>query len=199
MNNTIELAKLRRSVYALGNNIKVSEYQILELVRDAVKYVPSAFNSQTSKVVVLLGEYHNKFWGKVVMEALRKEVPADKFKDSEAKVNSFKAAYGTLLIYENMDTVTQLQDNFPLYSHNFPIWSRESSGMLQYTIWLGLAEMNIGANLQHYNELIEEETRKLANVSDEYMLIAQMPFGSIEAPVKTKDFKDIDKRVKVLK
>lgn len=199
MSKLMEAAKVRRSIYALGRNVNVSDDKILDLVKDAVKYVPSAFNTQTSKVVVLLGEYQDKFWGELVMESLRKVVPAESFASTESKLNSFKAAYGTLLIYENKDTVKEMQEKFPLYAHNFPRWSRESSGMLQYTLWLGLAELNLGASLQHYNELIEEETRKFANVGEEYMLIAQMPFGSIEAPAGDKEFNNLDTRVKVLK
>ncbi len=199
MSKLMEAAKVRRSIYALGRNVNVSDDKILDLVKDAVKYVPSAFNTQTSKVVVLLGEYQDKFWGELVMESLRKVVPAESFASTESKLNSFKAAYGTLLIYENKDTVKEMQEKFPLYAHNFPRWSRESSGMLQYTLWLGLAELNLGASLQHYNELIEEETRKFANVGEEYMLIAQMPFGSIEAPAGDKEFNNLDTRVTVLK
>ncbi|NMD39013.1 MAG: nitroreductase family protein [Christensenellaceae bacterium] len=199
MSKLTELVKLRRSIYALGRNINVSDNDILNFIKNAVKHVPSAFNTQTSKVVVLLGEYHDKFWGEIVMNALKKVVPAESFEKTENKINSFKTAYGTLLIYENKATIKQMQEKFPLYAHNFPMWSRESSGMLQYTLWIGLAEMGIGASLQHYNELIEEDTRKFANVSNDYMLIAQMPFGSIEASAGDKEFKDLDARVTVLK
>ena len=53
--------------------------------------------------------------------------------------------------------VRYLKDNFALYAKNFPIWSEQSSGMLQHVVWLRLAEINVGASLQHYNEDIEAD------------------------------------------
>ncbi len=58
--------------------------------------------------------------------------------------------------------------------------------MLQYIIWTGLAAMGIGANLQHYNPLIDTEVAKAFNLPPNWKLVAQMPFGIAlgEAPVK---------------
>ena len=43
-----------------------------------VRHVPSAFNSQTTRVVLLLGESHKKLW-QIVKDALKKIVPAEAF------------------------------------------------------------------------------------------------------------------------
>ena len=75
-------------------------------------------------------------------------------------MNAFKSGYGTVLYFEDNQVVEELQENFALYKDNFPIWSQQSSGMLQFAIWTALEIEGFGATLQHYNPLIDEEVRK---------------------------------------
>lgn len=187
----------RRSIYALGKDLPHSEDQITEWVMHSVKHVPSAFNSQSSRVMVLFGAAHDRMWS-ITMEALRKIMPEDKFAPTEQKINAFAAAAGTILYYEDQAVVDHLKANFAAYAHNFQNWSEQASGMLQHTIWTRLAEQNVGASLQHYNELIEGDLSAAFEVPSTWRLIAQMPFGSIEAPPKEKSFGDLAARVKTL-
>ncbi len=80
-------------------------------------------------------------------------------------------------IFEDSEVVESLQANFALYKDNFPTWSQQSSGMLQFAIWTALEIEGFGATLQHYNPLIDEEVRKEWDVPENWKLIAQMPFG----------------------
>ena len=75
-------------------------------------------------------------------------------------MNAFKSGYGTVLYFEDSEVVEELQEKFALYKENFPIWSQQSSGMLQFAIWTALEIEGFGATLQHYNPLIDEEVRK---------------------------------------
>ena len=43
----------------------------------------------------------------------------------------FAAGVGTVLFYEDQDTVKGLQENFPLYADAFPTFSEHSAGMAQ--------------------------------------------------------------------
>lgn len=52
----------RRSIYAISKEQVVSDEKIQEVIYHAVKHTPSAFNSQSARVVVLLGEQHDKLW-----------------------------------------------------------------------------------------------------------------------------------------
>lgn len=52
----------RRSYYAINDQITIDPQQIQEIVESAVKHIPSAFNSQTGRVVILLGGEHQKLW-----------------------------------------------------------------------------------------------------------------------------------------
>jgi len=193
-----EAIKNRRSYYNISKESFLKDNELENLLKDAVKYTPSAFNSQSSRVVLLLNDNHNKFWN-IVMEELRKRVPADKFSATETKINSFAAGYGTVLFYEDQAIVKGLQEQFPLYAENFGIWSNHSAGMLQHVVWVGLEEAGLGASLQHYNPIIDEEVRKEFNFPESWKLIAQMPFGNPTAQPDPAEYEDIEKRIKVFK
>lgn len=190
--------KGRRSIYALDKNVGVSDERIMEVINHSVLHTPSAFNSQTGRVVVLFGKGHDKLWN-ITMEALRKVVPAANFKDTEDKINSFKAGYGTVLYFEDQKAVKGLQEQFALYKDNFPVWSNQGSGMLQNVIWTALHIEGLGASLQHYNELIEEEVSKAFNLPKGWKLMAQMPFGNIVQEAGEKQFAPLEGRVKVIR
>lgn len=49
-----------------------------------LKNCPSAFNSQSGRVVVLFGENHHKLWN-IVKDALQARVPAEAFGKTEEK------------------------------------------------------------------------------------------------------------------
>lgn len=196
--NFYEAMKERRSIYAIGKESPISDERIKEIVEDVVKHVPSAFNSQTTKTVILLGESHDKLWN-ITMETLRKVVPADNFASTEEKINSFKAGHGTVLFFEDFAIVEGLQKQFELYKDNFPVWATQTSGMMQFAVWTAFATEGLGASLQHYTELIDAEVRKEFNIPNNWKMLAQMPFGNILAPAGEKEFSPIENRVKVLK
>jgi predicted oxidoreductase (fatty acid repression mutant protein) len=188
----------RRTYYGLSKEAVVSNERIKEIVEHAVKHTPSSFNSQSARVLVLLEKEHDKFWN-ITMEALRKVVPAESFQATEEKINSFAGAYGTVLFYEDQNVVKALQDQYALYKDNFPVWSQQSSGMLQLVIWVALENEGYGASLQHYTELVEKEVAKEWNVPDNWKLIAQMPFGKPISEPGNKDYAPLEERVKIYK
>lgn len=196
--NFYEAIKERRSIYAISKESPISDERIKEIVEDIVKHVPSAFNSQTTRAVVLLGESNDKLWN-ITMEALRKIVPASDFASTEAKINSFKGGYGTVLFFEDFAVVESLQEQFELYKDNFPVWALQTSGMMQFSVWTAFATEGLGASLQHYTELIDAEVKKEFNIPNNWRMMAQMPFGKIVAGAGEKEFSPIENRVKIIK
>lgn len=187
--------KGRRTFYQIDNKSTLSDKEIRDLIRFAVEYVPSAFNSQTTRIVLLTGNAHEKLWT-IVKDTLRKLVPADDFAKTEQKIDgSFSCGYGTVLYFEDVSIVHGLQKSFPAYKDNFPIWSEQTNGMHQLVIWTMLEEAGMGASLQHYNPLIDDEVRKAWNLPDDWKLIAQMPFGVPVAQPGPKEVMSLDKRV----
>ncbi|NLZ49721.1 MAG: nitroreductase family protein [Clostridiales bacterium] len=190
--------KDRRSIYGISKDSPISNDRIKELIEHAVKYTPSAFNSESARVVLLLGKEHDKLWD-ITKEALRKVVPAENFAPTEEKINSFKSGYGTILYFEETSIIESLQQQFALYKDNFPVWAQQSNGMLQFAIWTALEMEGLGASLQHYNELIEDDIKKEWNIASSWKLIAQMPFGKPTAAAGEKQFQPLEDRVKVFK
>lgn len=188
----------RRSYYGISKEVAVSDSRIEELVQHAVKHSPSAFNSQSGRVVVLLQKEHDKLW-EITKDSLRKVVPAEHFSATEEKIDSFKNGYGTVLYFEDQNVVEGLQKQFEAYAHNFPIWSQQSNGMLQFVVWSSLEAEGLGASLQHYNELIEEEVKKSWGIESSWKLIAQMPFGKPTFEPSEKAFLPLEQRMIVYK
>ena len=183
----LDQIKQRRTIYAIGKNVDLTPANIESLIKEAVNHSPSAFNSQTSRIVTLFGESHLQFWN-IVRETLRKIVPEAAFEATNKKLDSFSAGYGTVLFYEDQDVVKSLQEQFALYADNFPVWSEHSSAIAQFAVWTALSEHNIGASLQHYNPIVDAEIAELFEIPRNWKLRAQLVFGSIEAPAGEKTF-----------
>lgn len=194
-----EAMENRRTYYNISDKSPISDNEIIDIIESAVKHVPSAFNSQSTRIVLLLGENHKEFWN-ITKEELRKIISEENFGATEAKINqSFFAGYGTILFFEDESVVENLQNMFPSYSANFPVWSIQTSAMHQFAIWTMLEDKGLGASLQHYNPLIDEEVAKKWNIDPKWKLIAQMPFGTpLEKPGE-KDIHPLDKRFLVFK
>lgn len=188
----------RRSVYGISKEVVVSDEKIKEVIEFAVKHTPSAFNSQSARVVLLLEKEHDKLWD-ITKEALRKIVPVDQFGSTEEKINSFRSGYGSVLFFEDNSVIESLQEQFATYKDNFPVWSSQSSGMHQFVIWTALEMEGFGASLQHYNELIEAEIKKEWSIPNNWKLIAQMPFGKPVVEPDEKQFQALEHRIKVFK
>ena len=184
------LAK-RRSYYKLNKNLPVSQDEVIKTIETITELVPDAFNMKSARVIIALHDKQDKLWDEIY----------DTFggKVAREKIDSFKSAAGTILYFIDNDVVNAMQDKFPLYAANFPIWANQANGMLQIAIWTALRELNVGANIQHYNPVIDKAVAKLFNVSENYTLIAQMPFGGIAEEPAPKDKEDISLRVKVEK
>lgn len=192
-----QTAEKRRSIYMLNDQLPVSKDDIVKVVEHAVLHTPSSFNSQSSRLVVLFGEDHKKLW-QITEDLLRAMVnDEEKFKSTADKMAMFKAGAGTVLFFEDQAVVKGLQDQFPAYAHNFPVWAEHASAMHQYAIWNALAALNVGANLQHYNGVIDEKVAQEWNIDSNWKLIAQMVFGGIAAPAGDKEFAPIENRLKV--
>lgn len=200
MKRTFEEAlEHRRSYYSIGSSSPVSDEELIRVVRQAVKHVPSAFNSQSTRIVLLLGDEHQKLW-EIVKDTLKARIPAEAFAKTEAKIDGcFASGHGTVLYFEDMSVVRGLQDAFPSYKDNFPTWAQHTSAMHQFAIWAMLEERGLGASLQHYNPLIDEEVRRTWELPEDWMLIAEVPFGVPTGEPGDKDFGDVDKRMKVFR
>ena len=187
----------RRSIYALGNELPVEPQAIVNMAERVLLHTPSAFNSQSSRLVVLFGAEHQKLWD-IAEEKLRAAVGDGDFSGSKQKLDGFRASAGTVLFYEDKNVTESLQEQFALYADRFPVWAQQTSAMHQYAMWTELRTLNVGANLQHYNPLVDEDAAKAFSIPDSWELVAQMPFGNIVEPAGEKTYQPVNERMKVL-
>mgnify|MGYP002738553167 CR=1 FL=1 len=195
--NALQLFKNRRTQYALNDSLPLSNDQVEQLIREVVRESPSAFNSQSSRVVILFGAQHVRFWNELVKEVLRPLTPEAQFANTEQKMASFAAGAGTVLFFEDQTVIRGLQEQFPLYAEKFPEFSANSAGMAQFAVWTALAEAGIGASLQHYNPVIDEQVQGAWDLPASWQLSAQMPFGGNAGEIGDKDYMDDSKRSRV--
>ena len=168
----------RRTYYQLQNSSPVSDQEIQSIIEHVLLYAPSAFNSQSARMLLLLGDNHTKMW-EITKDELKKVSKSEEaFKATEEKVNtSFASGYGTVLFFEDQTVIKGLQGGLPSMAEKFTQWSEHSSGIVQVLTWMGLESVGFGASLQHYNPLIDEAVRKEWSINEDWELIAQMPFG----------------------
>ncbi|KAI8314341.1 putative nitroreductase HBN1 [Colletotrichum sp. SAR11_59] len=183
----LEVMQARRSHYQLSRKVPLSTTRIDEIVQEALAEVPSAFNSQSNRVIVLHGQQHDRLWD-IITKILRAKVPDEKWEHTSEKMKNFKKAAGTVLFFEDQQIVEDLQEKYPSYATEVPLWTAQSDGMLQYAVWTLLAAEDIGANLQHYNPIIDEEVVKAWDVPKKWKLKGQLVFGGITGEPKPKDY-----------
>lgn len=197
--NFIEALANRRSYYHLSDRSPVSDEDIIHAVREVARYVPSAYNSRSTRMVLLLGDEHRRLWN-VVKDKLAHVLPVTVYERAEAKINSqFFCAHGTLLFFEDASVVRRMQAEEPLYREMFPTWAQHTNAMHQLAAWVALSELGLGASLQHYNPLIDAEVRHAWSLPADWQLVAQLPFGLPTAsPEPRAAAEDVSKRVLVM-
>jgi len=182
-----ESLQKRRTYYSIDSKLPVDEKNVEELVASLTELVPDAFNMKSSRVAVAFGSTHQKLWDRIY-DVFDGKVPRE-------KIDSFRAGAGTILYFYDEATLQSMQEKFPRYAENFPLWAQQSSGMLQISIWSGLRELGIGASLQHYNPVIDSAVTELLGLPKSWRLIAQMPFGGIVSEPEAKEKENISRRV----
>lgn len=188
----------RRTIHALGKDADVSEERIEELVKEAVLHAPSEFNSQNARAVIVFGEQHEKLWD-IARESLREALPEETFAAASQRMDMFRVGVGTVLFYRDQQVVEDLQQRFPAYRDEFPVWAEQSAGMLQVIVWTALAAEGLGASLQHYNSHIEERARTEWDIPTHWKLVAQMPFGRPMQAPREKNQVPVEDRVRIIR
>ena len=192
-----DIISARRSYYDLGRDVEVTDGDIIAAIEDAVRFTPSAYNSQSQRAAVMLGSQHEALWN-ITETALRKKIGDQRYAGAtEEKIEGFRSAYGTVLFFDDMTKTCETGNRFPSNVGNFPVWAQQSSGMLQFATWMILEDMGLGASLQHYNPLIDAQVRERWGLPSDWKLIAQMPFGSIASPAGEKSFEPVGGRMRV--
>lgn len=156
-------------------------------LNEVIPTVPSAFNSQGVRVVVVSGEKNQQLWD--LIKGVQTEVlDAGTLNYMTPIMDGAREAVGTILFFEDRDAV---EAGIPGNAERRSVYKNHESANAQLTAWLALTELGLGANLQHFNigyeQGFDRAIRELLDLPESWELVAEMPFGSIEAPAAEKE------------
>lgn len=92
----LQFAKQRRTYYQLSDETVIPDKKIRDIVEQVVLHTPSSFNSQSTRVVILLGAEHKKLWEEIVKPAVKAVAPPEAWEGSNKRLSGFAAAYGSV-------------------------------------------------------------------------------------------------------
>lgn len=193
-----EILEKRHSEYALSPEWVTSEKEVEELLGDVLQLVPSHFNSQPVRMVLLKGEAHKAHWN-LIEEILISKIGKEAYdKNTRAKIEgAFLSGAGTVVFFDDTTVTKNMIEQFPTYAHNFPLWAQQVQGSHQLMVWLGLTELGYGASLQHYTGMDDDKIREQLGVPKEWAFIAHMPFGKVLNPAGNKEKKPLSETLRI--
>lgn len=197
MSKFTELVKNRRTQYVIGKNTELSNEEITTYITNIVKDVPTAFNSQTTRVAIVFGEESVKLWDHIL--DVQKDVLQGEMWDMMSGVmEGAKNGIGTVLFFEDLEAVKAM----PVNGTRGEAYKQNNNANTQYATWLGLTQLGLGGSLQHFNvgyeQGFDKSVKKLLGLPEHWELQAQMPFGSIEGVVAEKEYIADNDRVRVI-
>ena len=190
-----DLVNSRRTVYGLGSNTDVTAEKVTEVLSNMAPKLPSAMNIQSTRLVVISGEVNKKVWE--LIDATQQQVMSEEMYAKKAPVYAAaKKAPGTVLFWESRNDVNSM----PTRPARAQAYKENNHAIAAYATWLALTELGLGASLQHvnvgYEQGSDKEIRELLDLPDDWEMLAQMPFGSIEAPAVVRPSKPADELVR---
>ncbi len=191
------LAK-RRSVYQFENRLNHQPEELASTIGQAVMAAPSAFNSQTSRIVLMTGSKNHKVW-ELIRQAQEPLIDEGSGGDFYRMVfDTGQNAAASLIFFEDQAAV---EANIPANPERQVIYKEKNSAITQYTAWVVLADLGYGACLQHFNigakEGYDQSIKDLLQVPDSWELNAQMPFGLLKDLPEAKEKLPIDQIIQI--
>ncbi|KAK5062586.1 hypothetical protein LTR84_004659 [Exophiala bonariae] len=191
----------RLSCYGLTNSSPIPDSKIRSIVEFAIKNAPSAFNVQSARAVILLKADHEKLWD-IADKHLKAAMPEPAYQALAPRVKMFRAAYGSVLWFEDQDALDALKEKNPAIQASVAEWSHHSSGMHQFIAWTAFELEGLGCNLQHYNFMpqFSAEVASEWKLPESWKLLSQLVFGTPTDGLKRsreRTYLPVEDRVKV--
>ena len=101
-----------------------------------------------------------------------------------------------ILFFDHRQAIHDSQQKFSFYADKLPDWAIQSNGMHQFALWTALEAEGLGANLQHYNPLIDQKVAEQWNIPDDWDLSGQLVFGTPAGAPMRKTFAPVEERFK---
>lgn len=122
MSAYLDVLKKRRSIRKVSEGSPVEDGQLLDMLKGVVDCLPTAYNMQNTRAVLLLGQDHKTLWNEIVLETLRPMVPPEKFGRTETKIAGFAGGHGTILFFNDEESAQAQRVRLPEYAANVDSW-----------------------------------------------------------------------------
>ena len=192
-----ELVKKRRSQYAIGNNTDLTNEEIAERITQIVRDVPTASNSQTTRIAIVFGEENVKLWDHI-LDVQKDVMPEEMWGMMSGVMEGAKGGVGTIIFFEDLDAVEKM----PTSPARVEVYKQNNNANAQYATWLALTDLGLGGSLQHmnvgYEQGFDKSVKELLGLPERWEMQAQMPFGSIEGENEPKEYIADSERVVVI-
>lgn len=197
MDTFLQAVQNRRSIYALTKESPVPRAELEDMFKKIMLSCPTAFNMQSTRMVVLFDAKHQRLWD-IVFASLQPKLTEERQLKTRAKLDTFAAGFGTVLYFDDTAVTSRYQADYPSYKDTFSDWVLEHNGMLQFAVWAGLESKGLGASIQHYNPVIDDAVKQEYNLPQAWRLLAQMPFGGLGAPADAKEQVPLEQRLRFI-
>lgn len=192
-----ELVKNRRSQYAIGNNTDLTNEEIAERITQIVRDVPTASNSQTTRIAIVFGEENVKLWDHI-LDVQKDVMPEEMWGMMSGVMEGAKGGVGTIIFFEDLNAVEKM----PTSPARVEVYKQNNNANAQYATWLALTDLGLGGSLQHmnvgYEQGFDKSVKELLGLPERWEMQAQMPFGSIEGENEPKEYIADSERVVVI-
>lgn len=112
----LDAVENRRTYYQISAKSPISDEAILAIIERSVMHVPSVFNCQAGRAILLLGNASKRAWECVKKEflpILDKDDEAYRKKQSE-KIDEYAAGYGSVVVLEDQKIIQAMNEKMPL-------------------------------------------------------------------------------------
>ncbi|CAK5280622.1 unnamed protein product [Mycena citricolor] len=190
---------VRRTNYTITSKSPISDARIEEVIRECLLHTPSAWNSQSERATIVLGEQNKKLWA-IVSEKTLPGMPEELKAIMKQRMDGFANSYGSVLFWEDQTVIDGLVQKFPLFGPVVPVLGHNSAGMLHGNVWTALALEGLAASLQHHgaNPVLAAAIQAEFGLPKTWTSTAIMPFGVAAQPAGEKAFGPIEQRLKVI-
>lgn len=171
-----EAMEARRSIRSLSQGANVGREEVVTLIEQALTWVPSGYNMQAVRLLLLTGKEHQRFWHESFETLMEGKDEAARAK-TRKKFDGFAGGMGTVLFFDDMNTLAEVQGKMPKYAATMEEWMHHGQGMMQYGIWTGLVDLGLAVSIQHYNPIVDTLVAVNWKVPESWTLRAQMPYG----------------------
>lgn len=154
----------------------LSADDVTKLIQQVVAITPTCYNCQGSRVIILYGEEHTRFWQRLM------KLKVDTAEERRFLEESVVPAAGTVVLLEDDLSVKVMQKMYPSFAMAFPYFAEHSSGMVELSLTVGLAQKEIGTIIRHYRTDPAEVLEADSDVPETWKMKAQIAFGLKTAP-----------------